>query len=119
MSDRLLREGGRLALTDLMPLAGTAEAAEQRDGLDIASLTRIEDWPGLVADAGLELDEAIDVSANIEGTFQRMYHAFLEHGEEFERRYGIAMEQVLDSISVTSQNAAGPVGCVVVAAHKP
>ena len=119
---RVLRPGGRLALTDLMPLAGAAGAAgaaEQSGGIDIASLTRIEDWPGLAADAGLALDEVTDVSANIEGTFQRMYDAFVEHGEEFERRYGIAMQQVLDSINVTSQNAAGPVGCVVVAAHKP
>jgi ubiquinone/menaquinone biosynthesis C-methylase UbiE len=121
---RVLRPGGRLALTDLTPPADGAAgpqggAVEQPGGSEIASLTHIGDWPGLVAEAGLELDEVTDVSANIEGTFQRMYDAFLDHGEEFERRHGIAMEQVLGSINVTSQSAAGPVGCVMVAAHKP
>jgi ubiquinone/menaquinone biosynthesis C-methylase UbiE len=123
---RVLRPGGRLALTDLIPPAGAAGdagpgggTAERPGGIDIASLTHSDDWPGLTADAGLVLDEVTDVSANIEGTFQRMYDAFVQHGEEFERRYGIAMEQVLDSINVASQSAAGPVGCIVVAAHKP
>lgn len=116
---RVLRPGGRLALTDLTPPAGVDAAGASEQPGDIASLVRAEDWPGLIAGAGLTLDEVTDISANVEGTFQRMYDAFVEHGEEFEQRHGIPMERVLESIKVTSQDGAGPVGCVVVAAHKP
>ncbi len=120
---RVLRPGGRLVLTDIFPLSDPGEAlpfdTAQREGdAHIASLVGFEEWPGLVAAAGLELDELTDVTENIKGTFPRMLDGFLAHRRRFEREHGVSVEQVLAAATVTHPNLPAA-GCLVMAAHKP
>ncbi|MEO5875202.1 MAG: methyltransferase domain-containing protein, partial [Streptosporangiaceae bacterium] len=59
--ERVLSPGGRIVLTDVTPL--TQELPDQADDPNLVStLFQFDDWPGLVADAGLVLDELTDVT---------------------------------------------------------
>jgi SAM-dependent methyltransferase len=120
---RVLRPGGRLVLTDIFPLTEPGEAlpfdTTQREGdAHIASLAGFGEWPGLVAAAGLELDELTDVTENIKGTFPRMLDGFLTHRRRFEQENGVSVEQVLAAATVTQPNLPAA-GCLIMAAHKP
>lgn len=62
---RVLAPGGRLVLTDTFPVDGGADRPGGDSG-DIASMGRFEDYPALVADAGLRLDELTDVTIGLD-----------------------------------------------------
>lgn len=124
---RVLVSGGRLVLTDVIALSeapgdlelfdgfiGTAQQREQH----IASVVAIDDYPRLIADAGLELDELTDVTEQIKPTFPLLLNGIIKHRREFERQHGMSMEEVLASATVSYPNPRGA-GCLVVAAHKP
>jgi SAM-dependent methyltransferase len=125
---RVLKPGGRAVLTDVFPLGlgldgsvpeGLPFETSQREGdAHIASLVRFEDWPGLVVEAGLELDELTDVTENIQPTFPRMLDGFLANRRRFEKEHGITLEEVLASATVTHPNLPAA-GCLIMAAHKP
>ncbi|MFJ2264625.1 SAM-dependent methyltransferase [Streptomyces sp. NPDC087844] len=129
---RVLKPGGRLVLTDVFqPQPQEEEATDagpfdpafatirEEDSPDMTSFVRLDDWPGLVSDAGLVLDELTDVTRNVEQTFARMLDGFLDHRREFESRYGVRLEQVLDSAKLSAQPNPASVGCLVMAATKP
>jgi SAM-dependent methyltransferase len=123
--ERVLVSGGRLALTDLTPLAGEAPksfrsligASPEDDDSVVATLVTASDWPALAAGASLELDEVTDVTANIERTWGKLFEGFFRVRREFEARYGYTLEQVLDTAKAGTDNSG--IGCLIVAAHKP
>jgi cyclopropane fatty-acyl-phospholipid synthase-like methyltransferase len=123
---RVLAPGGRLVLTDVTALSKAPDDLELFDGFDgtskqnenhIASVVRADDWPGLLADAGLELDELTDVTEQTMRTHLLLLDGVLKHRREFERKHGVSVEEVLGSATVANPGL-GP-GCIVVAAHKP
>lgn len=118
---RVLKPGGRLVLTDTFPVGGDRAGGEAGD---VASMGRIEDYPALVADAGLRLDEVTDVTEHTKFTFTRMLDRVFRCRREFESKHGTTIEQVFASMKPAHPDAvsAGPtpdVGCLVVVAHKP
>lgn len=122
---RVLKPGGRLVLTDVTALNSAPDDLERFDGfatapqedeVHIASVVRAEDWPGLLDDAGMELDELTDVTQQTMRTHHLLLDGVLEHRREFERKHGVSVEEVLGSATVATPGL-GP-GCIVVAAHK-
>ncbi|MFH8620247.1 SAM-dependent methyltransferase [Streptomyces sp. NPDC017979] len=124
---RVLKPGGRIVLTDVFPVVDeTAQpfnpafaTARKEEVPDMTSFVTFDDWPGLVADAGLELVELTDVTENIKGTFPRMLDAFLAHRREFEREHGVTLEEVLDSAKLANQTNPTSSGCLIAVAVKP
>jgi cyclopropane fatty-acyl-phospholipid synthase-like methyltransferase len=123
--ERVLVRGGRLALTDLTPLTENAPKSfrslmgaspEENDSV-VATLITADDWPVLCANASLQLDEVTDVTANIERTWVKLFEGFFKVRREFEARYGITLEEVLDAAKAGTDTKG--IGCLIVAAHKP
>lgn len=118
---RVLKPGGRLVLTDTFPVG---EVRPGRDAGDVASMGRLEDYPALVANAGLVLDELTDVTEHTRFTFTRMLDGVFRCRREFEREHGMTVEQVFASMKpahpdVPTVGGAPGVGCLVMAARKP
>lgn len=116
---RVLRPGGRLVLTDTFPTGGAGP-----DAGDVASMGRMEDYPALVAGAGLLLDEVTDVTEHTRFTFARMLDGIFRCRRDFEREHGMTVEQVFAAMKpahpdVPTVGGTPGVGCLVVAAHKP
>ncbi|MEU1792087.1 methyltransferase domain-containing protein, partial [Streptomyces sparsogenes] len=124
---RVLKPGGRIVLTDVFPVEDESASpfnpafasARRAEVPDMASFVTFEDWPGLVADAGLRLEELTDVTENIKGTFSRMLDAFLDHRKEFERKHGVTLEEVLDAAKLANQANPTSSGCLIMVATKP
>jgi SAM-dependent methyltransferase len=120
---RVLKPGGRLVLTDTFP-SGEDAGRPGDDAGDVASLGRIEDYPALVAGAGLVLDELTDVTEHTKFTFTRMLDGVFRCRREFERTHGVSVQEVFDSMKpahpdVPTVGGTPGVGCLIMAAHKP
>jgi SAM-dependent methyltransferase len=119
---RVLKPGGRLVLTDTFPTGGDATPADGESG-DVASMARIEDYPGLVTGAGLRLDELTDVTQHTRFTISRMIDGIFRCRREFERQHGISVQEVLDSMKpahpTSTIGGSADVGCVILVADKP
>jgi ubiquinone/menaquinone biosynthesis C-methylase UbiE len=118
---RVLKPGGRLVLTDTFP---TGDDKTGGDAGDVASLGRIEDYPGLVTDAGLRLDELTDVTEHTKFTFSRMLDGVFRCRREFERKHGVSVQEIFDSMKpahpdVPTVSGTPGVGCLIMVAHKP
>ncbi|HET8683768.1 MAG TPA: methyltransferase domain-containing protein [Micromonosporaceae bacterium] len=126
---RVLKPGGRLVLTDVTPLtdandfksfaslAGEEPQPEKTSDF-VASLVGIDDYPRLFADAGLRVDEVTDVTEHTKGTFTRLIYSIIDCRRDFERQYGLSVDEVLDAARLAQPNIPG-VGCLIAAAHKP
>ncbi|MGW3567075.1 methyltransferase domain-containing protein [Streptomyces sp. NPDC000941] len=123
---RVLKPGGRIVLTDTFPLGDSVRQPGDTVG-DVASMASLEDYPGLLADAGLELDDLRDVTEHTKFTFTRVIDGILRCRKDFEREYGMTVEEVLEAMkpvhpqaSQTAGFGASPqVGCLIAVAHKP
>lgn len=114
---RVLRPGGRVVLTDVTPPSDDSYQPDD-DPAVVTSLTRLEDWPGLVGDAGLVLDELTDVTENTKDTANRMIDGILRCRREFEARHGVSVQEVLDAAK-SALPTVPSAGCAIVVAHKP
>jgi cyclopropane fatty-acyl-phospholipid synthase-like methyltransferase len=123
---RVLKPGGRLALTDVTALREDPGDIEQFDGfaqtpsddqVHIASVVGPDDWPGLLTDAGFEVDQITDVTKNTAPTFPLLLDGVLKNRRQFEREHGVSVEEVLGSATVADPGL-GP-GCLLVSAVKP
>ena len=119
---RVLKPGGRVVLTDTFP-SGDDTGQPGGDAGDVASLGRIEDYPALVSGAGLVLDELTDVTEHTKFTFTRMLDGVFRCRREFERKHGISVQEVFESMKpahpdVPTVGGTPGVGCLIMAAHK-
>ncbi|MGQ0838770.1 SAM-dependent methyltransferase [Actinokineospora sp.] len=125
---RVLRPGGKLALTDFIELTPPADDDDQRGLAEMlaawraAPLVRTADYPGFVTAAGLVLDEATDITEYTKYTFAKTYAAMREHiqrngdlppylAEIFAMGENVDWEQVV--------NGPQSEGVVLVVAHRP
>jgi SAM-dependent methyltransferase len=118
---RVLRPGGRLVLTDTFAADGESPGHEAGN---VASMCRIGDYPALVADAGLVLEEVTDVTGHTRFTFTRMLDGIFRCRREFEREHGISLQEVLDSMKpahpdLPAVGGTPGVGCLIMVARKP
>ncbi|MEU0842857.1 methyltransferase domain-containing protein [Streptomyces sp. NPDC005962] len=113
---RVLAPGGRLVLTDVTPPADGSYQPEN-DPDAVTSLTGMRDWPGLITDAGLRLDELRDVTEHTKDTANRMIDGILKCRREFEERHGVSVQEVLDAAK-SALPTVGSAGCAIVVAHK-
>lgn len=113
---RVLAPGGRLVLTDVTaPSEGGYQP--ENDPEVVTSLTRLQDWPGLISDAGLALDELTDVTEHTKDTANRMIDGILKCRREFEERHGVSVQEVLDAAK-SALPTVPSAGCAIVVAHK-
>ncbi|MES9544131.1 MULTISPECIES: methyltransferase domain-containing protein [unclassified Actinomadura] len=127
---RVLRPGGRLAFCEafrkatLSPEAERAARAVFDAWMGGSPLIPIEDYPPLVRGAGLELDEVVDVSVNIQKTqahlMERM-RAGLDEDPEFPPDLARVMQAQRDVLPFRDEIVAqgGYGGYLVVTAHLP
>ena len=107
---RVLAPGGRLVLTDLTAPQDPHDAADQQTKL--SSLTRLADYPQLIAEAGLVLEELVDVTAHTRYTVPRISENLALHKDEFEARYKTDVSQLHNATVSSSVNTAD-IGCLV------
>ncbi|MFI0481363.1 SAM-dependent methyltransferase [Actinomadura sp. 9N215] len=114
---RVLVPGGRLVLTDVTPPPDHTYRPDEETDV-VTSLVRFEDWPGLIRDAGLRLDELTDVTEHTRGTVDRLVDGILSCRRDFEAAHGISVQQVLDAAKEALPTVSG-VGCLICVAQKP
>ncbi|MFI0816671.1 SAM-dependent methyltransferase [Streptomyces sp. NPDC021098] len=112
---RVLAPGGRVVLTDVT--APDDGCRPENDPEVVTSLTRLTDWPGLIDDAGLVLDELTDVTEHTKDTANRMIDGILKCRREFEERHGVSVQEVLDAAK-SALPTVPSAGCAIVVAHK-
>lgn len=124
---RVLRPGGRVALTDFISLSEVDDEEELQALAGMlaawraAPLVRLADYPGYAEAAGLVIDEMVDITEHTKYTFEKTYAALRayagDHGELSPDMAGIlAMGADVD----WAQAIEGPQseGCAIVVAHR-
>lgn len=114
---RVLAPGGRLVLTDLTAATGPVHSGGGQPE-KLSSLTSLDDYPQLIADAGLALDELIDVTAHTRYTVPRITENLQRHRNEFERHHGVNVDEIHNA-TISSDMDVADIGCLIAVASKP
>lgn len=119
---RVLRPGGRLVIADTCQHRSIAP--EYQDVLDdarakfaIVELPSIDDYRTMITDAGLELDEMLDVSAHTRRTARIMAENASEHRSALEEEFGDAARQLIEVLMHPAATLP-EFGYLVATAHK-
>jgi cyclopropane fatty-acyl-phospholipid synthase-like methyltransferase len=114
---RVLKPGGHIALTDLVKVDESENAAAAA-GFATQALVRLGDYPDLAAAAGIEIDELLDVSAHTNRTYVAMKDGIERASEELRAQFGADVIKLLQVV-MSPAGPASTVGCLVMAGHKP
>lgn len=100
---RVLRPGGRLALTDFYErIPFTGERLRMIEEYRRAALNtpfhRLEEYPPMLRDAGLHLIEYLDISEQTDRHYPMLLERLRAHREELSAEYGAETVAALDSV---------------------
>jgi cyclopropane fatty-acyl-phospholipid synthase-like methyltransferase len=127
---RVLKPGGRIALTDFITKAPPTEDPEERKALIdalaswcSAPLVDIDDYPGFAAAAGLEIDEIVDVTEHTKYTYPKTYLPMYEYARTHDE-IPPEMARLLDAAPSEEDvkwvlNEEPTEGVIIVVAHLP
>jgi ubiquinone/menaquinone biosynthesis C-methylase UbiE len=96
---RVLVPGGRIAVTDMLDLAG-----EELENLPVGAPPRLADYHDLVKGTGLYIDELTDVSDRTQKTYTKMVEGFGRIQREMENV--MEVEEFADVIEYSKQHEA-------------
>lgn len=74
------------------------------------------EYPALLTEAGLRLDELSNISACTRGTVPRLTENIRRHRREFEARHGVSLDCMVRV--TTSPLGAADIGCLIAVAHR-
>jgi ubiquinone/menaquinone biosynthesis C-methylase UbiE len=112
---RVVRPGGRVVLTDLFDREDiSADEARERVGQP-GALPRLDGYPALLAEAGLEIVELEDISANVAPSFSMMTDITYDNRDELAKILNFTPEQAEAAESMVGQMT-GELGCVLIVA---
>jgi cyclopropane fatty-acyl-phospholipid synthase-like methyltransferase len=118
---RVLRPGGRLLVADLV-LSAEVTPREQsflQHAFVARAFLTAETYPKLMSDAGFDVEQVLDVSANVRATFDAVAAAIQEKEAEVRRVYGDAfLSGVKDQWARISQSASRCMGYLVLTAKR-
>ena len=121
---RVVRPGGRIVLTDMVLLTppqattGAVGSAARRNAQQMSPIPVIDDYRRLVPDAGLELDEVIDIGSHTGSSMTRIFKAVNDNRASVEEVFGPAAGPILAAFSAPPQGLTN-VGYAIVVAHRP
>jgi ubiquinone/menaquinone biosynthesis C-methylase UbiE len=121
--ERVLRPGGRMALTDLFEWAPAGP--EQRTALEgylkgmESSMADIDSYPALVRSSGLKLLRLLDITEQTQAKTRELVTKTLEdRRDELTTRFGPEWTNVFDQM-MSQANAIPEIGYLLMAARKP
>lgn len=115
---RVLKPGGRVALTDLFKF-DASDATAWEDGFLTPAVPRFSDYQDLVPLAGLEIDELLDVSAHTARTYEVMKDGITRATEEIKATFGPQVIEMLQAVMAPGGPTAEDVGCLIMVGHLP
>ena len=115
---RVLKPGGRVALTDLFKLDEKDSSAAD-SGFLTQAYPRLSDYPRLTAAAGLELDELIDVSAHTDRTYREVAPRLQIGAHEIATEYGPEVMKMVQEVMAATGPSMDAMGCLIMAGHLP
>ncbi|GAA5706527.1 methyltransferase [Streptomyces avermitilis] len=122
---RVLRPGGRLAVTDVTLRAfgrtGMKRGECTSQLLAVPALVHIDEYAGMIADAGLELHELTDIGDQVVGpSFAALRDHVNEHLDEYAAAFGIGVAEMRKVVAQCTTLPWTPdIGYVVLTARRP
>jgi SAM-dependent methyltransferase len=120
---RVLRPGGRVVLTDMVLLAAPDPAmatasAGRRSAQQMSPVPTIDQYRVLIPEAGMELDELLDIGPHTGDSMPRIFRAVNENHAAVEQVFGPAAGAILAAFTTPPQGTR-QIGYAIVVAHRP